>query len=164
MKRAFTLLELVITLMIISLISIVALPTLIDKSRNSLTGFENQLRSAMGNLFSFSSTPEICVDFKNNTIEVSGNEIPFPDGFKLTNFVSPGKIVSFHSASKYCFSGNVPTVFGLIAKGNSVYYTVMVFIPSGETHIMQLDEAEVETFKDKVLKGRITEWFSFYSF
>jgi prepilin-type N-terminal cleavage/methylation domain-containing protein len=163
MRQAFSLLELVIVLMIISLISILTLPAFIDEGKSSLQGFENQLKSAMGSLFSFSSVPEVCIDFKNNTVEVSGDKIPFPDGFELTSFVSPGKIVSSHSVSKYCFSGNTPTVFGLIAKGNSVYYTVMVFTLSGETQIMQLNEAEVETFKDKILKGRIVEWFSFYS-
>ncbi|TCK02878.1 type II secretion system protein [Phorcysia thermohydrogeniphila] len=163
MKRAFTLLELVIVLVIISLVSIVTLPAFVNRGSNSLEGFENQIKSVMGSLFSFSSTPEVCIDFKNSTVEVSGDKVPFPDGFELTSFVSPGKIVSSHSVSKYCFSGNTPTVFGLIAKGDSVYYTVMVFIPSGETHIMQLNEAEAETFKDKILKGRIAEWFSFYS-
>jgi prepilin-type N-terminal cleavage/methylation domain-containing protein len=163
MKRAFTLLELVIVLMIVSLLSIVTLPALVNQGENSPEGFENRIKSLMGNLFSFSSTPEICVDFRKSSVKVADDEVTFPDGFELTSFVSPGKVVSSHSTSKYCFSGSTPTVFGLVAKGDSVYYTIMVFIPSGETQVMQLDEAEVETFKDKILKGRIAEWFRFYS-
>ena len=163
MKRAFSLLETVLVLTIISLVSILVLPTFVKESKNSLAGFENRLRSAMGGLFSLSSNPEVCIDFKNNTVEVSGNRIPFPAEIELVGFVSPGKVLSFHNTSKYCFSGNTPTVFGLIGKKDSVYYTVIVFTLSGETQILELSEAEVETFKNKVFKGRITEWFSFYS-
>jgi len=162
-RRAFSLLELVIVLMVISIASIVTLPAFVSESESSIQGFENRLKGAMEGLFSFSSTPEVCVDFRDNSVEVSGERIAFPKGLELTVLVLPGKVVSAHSVSKYCFSGNTPTVFGLVAKGNSVYYTVMVFTLSGETKIMQLNEAEVETFKDKVFKGRVTEWFSFYS-
>jgi len=164
MRQAFTLLELVIVLMIVSVISVVALPTILDRSMSSAEGFENRIKGVMETLFSFSSTPEVCADFRNNAIEVSGNRVPFPEGFRLTTFVFPGKLVSAQLASRYCFSGSTPGVAGFIAKGDSVYYTILVFVPSGETFIMRLDESEMETFKDKVFKGRITEWFSFYSY
>ncbi len=164
MRRGITLLELVIVLTLVSLIAIVALPGMISFSTAGEEGFRNRLMSLFVSSFSPGSFPEVCVDFEKNLVSVDGVEVKFPAGKELVSLVMPGKLVSRELRSRFCFSEKKPTVVGLIAKKAGGYYVVEVLFPVGEVNIINLSESEAETFKDKISKGRLTEWFSYYSY
>ncbi|MEO2066213.1 MAG: hypothetical protein ABGX17_06910, partial [Desulfurobacteriaceae bacterium] len=64
----------------------------------------------------------------------------------------------------YCFTPSGFTYFVLNLKRKEGYNTLFTIFPSGQTQILNLKESEEETLKDKVEKGRVTEWFSYYSY
>ncbi len=162
MKKGMTLLELTIVLMIVSLVAIIILPGITAFSTSREESFKNRLSTLLNSSFSLSSSPTICINFKKNSIAVGKNEVPLPSGKELQTLVMPGKLISGEIASKFCFSESDPTVLGAIARNGESYYVVEIFLPVGEVNIIELSQSEVETFKDKISKGRITEWFSYY--
>jgi prepilin-type N-terminal cleavage/methylation domain-containing protein len=165
MKKGFSLLELVIVLMIISLVAVVTFPAFVNFGSSSQENFENRLKTAMSSLFSFSKTIELCADFKKNVIQVREEEIELPAGKELEYMILPNKVVSSEISSKFCISSKSPEVVGFLAKESSErYLSILVLLPSGEVSINSLSQGEGETFKDKILKGRIVEWFSFFSY
>jgi prepilin-type N-terminal cleavage/methylation domain-containing protein len=164
MKKGFSLLELVIVLLIISLAAIVTFPAFVNLGSGSQENFENRLKTAMGSLFSFSKAVELCADFKKNAIQV-GEEIELPAGKELEYMILPGKIISSEISSRFCISSKGLDVVGFLAKESSErYLSILVFLPSGEVTINSLSQGEGETFKDKISKGRIVEWFNFFSY
>ncbi|ADY74022.1 hypothetical protein Dester_1391 [Desulfurobacterium thermolithotrophum DSM 11699] len=163
MKKAFTLLELVIVLLIVSLTLTITLPTFFNIEATSMENFENKLKTATNSVFNLSNPIELCADFKENSINVGKEKIPLPRGKKLKYMILPGKIISSESSSKFCISSKGLETVGFLAKeSTNKYLSILVFLPSGETEIRFLSEAEGETFKDKVSKGRIVEWFNYY--
>ena len=165
MKKGFSLLELVIVLLIISLATAVTLPAFVNFGSSSQENFENRLKTAMSSLFSFSEAIELCADFKRNAIQVGEEEIELPAGKELEYMILPGKVVSSEINSRFCISSKKLEAVGFLAKESSErYLSILVFLPSGEVTINSLSQGEGETFKDKISKGRIVEWFSFFSY
>jgi len=159
-KRGFTLLELLISLVIVSLVLTVVFPRIVKSDLNSESSIYNRIRTLLSGSFSFSNSPEICVDFKENTLKVGNERIKLP--FQLQTLVLPGKIVSSEVASKYCFKTGSLIYGALIGEKEGTYRALLFTLPVGEVKVYALSESEEETLKDKIEKGRITEWFSYY--
>lgn len=159
-KLGFTLLELLIVLVIMSLILTLVMPAFLNRSLNSVEAYENKLKSVMREVSPLEK--EFCVNFKDNYIKVGKVKIPPPSSFTLTSLVKPFTLISSENHNSFCFTINRPTIVGVIAKNQDKYLLTVIFLPVGETKVLKTDQAEVETFKDKISKGRILEWFSYY--
>ncbi len=157
--KGFTLLELLIVLVILSVALTLVLPALIKRNLNDMALFENRVRSALDEV---SLKKDICANFKDNYISIGGVNILLPSPYRLTTFVKPFTLVSGENRNSYCFTASQPTVAGFVAKSKNNYLLIAVFLPTGEVEFYKTDEAEAETFKDKVSKGRILEWFNSY--
>jgi len=83
---------------------------------------------------------------------------PYP----IESLVLPGRVVSGALVSSYCFSPSVPGVWTVNFKTPEGYLSAVVLYPTGEVLLLNLNEAQEETLKDKLSKGRIEEWFSYY--
>jgi len=164
LRHAFTLLELLIVLLIVAVISSVVVPGIAYRKVGSTEVFENRLKGAVGRTFDLAHPAEVCADFKNNAVEVKGEVVELPKGYALRNMVMPGRLVSGQFSSRFCTSVKHPTVIGFVATAGGRYYTALMMIPSGEVLTAYLEESLAETFKDKVLKGRLSEWFSLHSY
>ncbi len=160
--RAFTLLELVIVLAIVSVVLTLVFPVFYSKNLSSPDLFENRVKSLLQSSFSFGKGKEICVDFRKNKVSVDKETLDLP--FPPEALVLPGKVVSKELFSRYCFTPSGFTYFVLNLKRKEGYITLFTIFPSGQTQILNLKESEEETLKDKVEKGRVTEWFSYYSY
>jgi prepilin-type N-terminal cleavage/methylation domain-containing protein len=158
--RAFTLLELVIVLAIVSLLLSLVFPQIYKSSLSGEESFKNRFESLVSDAFSFNGGSELCVDFKKGLFSVVGQEIKLP--YRAESIVLPGRLVSGELSSKYCFVPSRATVFVLNLKKEGGYLSIMVLFPMGETKFYSLKESEEETLKDKVEKGRVGEWFSYY--
>jgi prepilin-type N-terminal cleavage/methylation domain-containing protein len=161
-KKGFTLFELVIVLSIISLILLISFPKILKNSLSSETSVKNKLRSLFSNSFSLSRPLEICVDFRLNTVSAGNSTVKLP--WKVESLVLPGKIFSSKNRSSFCFSSSKLTYGALVFRKGEVYPTLFFTLPFGETVMYELSEAQKDTLKDKVEKGKITEWFSYYSY
>ena len=161
-KLGFTLLELLIVLVILSLILTLILPAVINKNLSDMASFKNKVKSAMDQVSLHSTEESICADFKNNSISIGKAKIPLPTPFQLTTFVKPYTLISGENHNSFCFTASKPTVAGFIAKSKDHYLIIAMFLPVGEVEFSETDQAEAETFKDKVSKGRILEWFNSY--
>ncbi|WP_456456948.1 prepilin-type N-terminal cleavage/methylation domain-containing protein [Thermovibrio sp.] len=160
--RAFSLLELLIVLVIMSLILFLAFPSFYRNSLNSAESFENRYRAFTGELFSFGATSELCFDFKDNSLSVGGETLKFP--YPLESVVVPGRVVSRELTDKFCFRLEGVSCFVVNLRKGEGYLSLFSLFPSGETSFLSLTESQEETLKDKVLKGRVEEWFSYYSY
>jgi len=160
--RAFSLLELLIVLVILSLVLFLAFPAFYRNSLNSAESFENRYRAFMGELFSFEASPELCFDFKGNSLSVGGDTLNFP--YPLESVVVPGKVVSKELTNRFCFRLEGVSCFVVNLRKGDGYLSLFNLFPSGETSFLNLTESQEETLKDKVLKGRVEEWFSYYSY
>ncbi|MEO2068481.1 MAG: type II secretion system protein [Desulfurobacteriaceae bacterium] len=158
MKRGFSLLEILIVLTIISVGIFVALPTFYSFEKGSWDNFENQLKTAAGNLFSLSKPSEICVNFKDNYLKLGGEKILIPQEGKVEYLVFQGSLVSSDLFSKYCTYLQKPEAIGiLIKKENNTFLSILILFPAGEVIIKETSLAESESLKDKILKGRVLE-------
>ena len=160
--RAFTLLELVVVLAIISVLLALSFPAFYSRSFNSPELFENRVRSLFESAFTFGKAKEVCVDFKREELSVGKEKVELP--YPAESLVVPGKVISGELFSRYCFEPSGFTYFTLNLKKEDGYLTLFTLFPSGETQVLNLKESEEETLKDKVEKGRITQWFSYYSY
>ena len=158
--RAFTLLELVVVLAVVYLVLSLVFPQIYNSSLSGEESFKNRFTSLLVNSFSFNGGSELCVDFKREVFSVGGKEVKLP--YRPESVVFPGKLVSGELASKYCFVPSGATLFVLNLKKGDGYLSVMVLLPMGESKFYSLKESEEETLKDKVEKGRVGEWFSYY--
>jgi hypothetical protein len=103
------------------------------------------------------------VDFKRGLFTVNSQavELPYPP----ETLVSPGLLISSKVTSTYCFQPSSAGYYLLnLKKGGDGYLSVLFLYPTGEALFLNLKESEEETLKDKVEKGRIAQWFSYYSF
>lgn len=165
MRRGFSLLELVIVLLIVSIASMVMLPAFINLGKNSQENFENRLKTATSSLFSFSKAMGICADFKDNAIKVGKQKLTLPSGEELEYMVLPDKVVSSEMNSHFCISSKRPEVVGFLSREPSNQYkSILILLPTGEVSVKPLSEGEAETFKDKISKGRVVEWFNYFSY
>ena len=162
MKRGFTLFELVIVLSIISLILLLAFPKIVKEGLSSDASVENRLRSLFSTSFSLSEPLELCFNFKSGSVSVGNETVKVP--WEMESLVLPGKIVSRQAASKFCFSAKNPVYGALICKKGEEYEALFFTVPFGEVNLYELSEAQKDTLKDKVVKGRVTEWFSSFSY
>jgi len=161
--RGFTLLELVIVLAVISVVLSLTFPAIYRRSLDSPDVFNNRAKSLLESLFSLGRPEEICVDFRKGELSVGKERLELP--YPAESLVLPGRLVSGELVNRYCFE---PYGFGYfvlnLRKGEGSYLSLFTLLPSGQTLFLSLNQAQEETLKDKVEKGRITEWFSYYSF
>ena len=160
--RGFTLLELVMVLSVISLLLSLVFPKIYRSSLNQEESFRNGFASLVSNAFSLSGGAEVCVDFVNRRLSVGGQEIDLP--YEPVSVVLPGKLISGELSSKFCFVPSGVTVFLLNLKEDRGYLSILTLFPTGESRFYTLKESQEETLKDKVEKGRVEEWFSYYSY
>ncbi len=160
--RAFSLLELLIVLVILSLTLLLAFPSFYRSSLSSEDAFKNRYRAFVGEFFSFGSSPELCFDFKRNLLSSGGESLSFP--YPLDSVVIPGKIVSRELTGKFCFKLKGVSCFVVNLRKGDSYLSLFSLFPAGETSFLTLNQSQEETLKDKVLKGRVEEWFSYYSY
>ena len=163
MKKGFTLLELLIVLVIISVSLTLLLPVFIKRHLNNLESYENGVKTAMGEVYSLKGSKTVCVNFKDNYLSLGNQKIFLPSSYQLVAFVEPMLLVSAENHSKFCFTPSKPTVVGFVAKGEKDYLITQVFFPVGEVEVFKASEADTETYKDKIQKGRVLEWFSYFS-
>lgn len=162
MRRGFTLLELLIVLSVLSLLLALFLPVIVRSGLNSEETFKTELSSLFSSSFIPGKTLEFCVNFKENEVLLGEEKVKFP--YKIKTLVLPGKVVSAELASKYCLDLKGLTYGAIVAQKGDVYPSILFTFPSGEVFFYNLSKAEAETLKDKVGKGRIVEWFDYYSF
>jgi len=162
MGRGFTLLELIIVLALLSTLLIVLFPALYRSSLEGEELFKNSFSALLGSSFSFEGPPELCVNFREGFFTLNGRRVELP--YRPVSLVAPQKLVSSELRSLYCFEPASPAYYLLNMKKDRSYLSVLFLYPAGEVLFFELDEAEVETLKDKVEKGRIEEWFSYYSY
>jgi len=163
MKRGFSLLELVVVLAVLSLLLTVFFPPLYRRSLNDEELFKNRFTSLLQSSFSFTGSPEFCVNFKERLFTVNSQEIELP--YPPESLALPGLLVSSKAHSTYCFQPSPAGYYLLnLKRGEGQYLSVLFLYPTGEALFLNLKESEKETLKDKVEKGRITRWFSYYSF
>ena len=162
MKRGFTLLELVIVLVLISIVLSLAFPVILKSDLNSPESFKIRLSSLLSSAFSPGETLEFCISFKENSLRVGNDTVSFP--YEVQRLVLPGKIVSSELVNRYCLDLKSLTCGAVIMKRGDSYPSFLFTFPTGELLFYNLSEAEAETLKDKVEKGRVVEWFSYYSY
>jgi prepilin-type N-terminal cleavage/methylation domain-containing protein len=154
--RGFTLLELVLVLALVALVSAITLPVIYRSSLNGNEEFENRLAYLAAQLWSPSGTYRVCVDFVGNDLSFGKEKLTPP--FRLKSLVLRGRLISGEQFNRYCFTP--PQVGEFLITGRE--RAILVFMPLGEVHYYRLSEGELETLKDKVEKGRISEWFRYY--
>ena len=163
MKRGFSLIELVVVLFVLSSLLILTLPSITALSAGGEKGFKNRLQSLLASRSLISREAQLCVDFTQNSISIGEDSVSLPEG-ELESLVIPGRVVSSENHSRFCFSVSSPITAGILAKSKEGYSAILFLFPVGEVNIINLSESEAETLKDKIAKGRITDWFSYYSF
>ena len=162
MKRGFTLLELLIVLVVLSLLLTLLFPVIVRSGLNSEESFKTRLSSLFSSSFVPGRPVELCVNFKENAVFVGKEEVRFP--YRIETLVLPGRVISSELTNRYCFDLKKLTYGALITENGDTYPSILFTFPSGEVLFYNLSKAEAETLKDKVGKGRIVEWFSYYSF
>lgn len=162
MGRGFTLLELVVVLAVISVLLIAVFPALHRREMKEAELFKNTFSSLLESSFSFEKPPELCVNFRENFFSVNGKRVELP--YRAVSFVAPKILVNSETSTSYCFQPETPSYYLLNLSKGEDYLSVLFLYPSGEALFLDLKEAEKETLKDKVEKGRIEEWFSSYSY
>jgi prepilin-type N-terminal cleavage/methylation domain-containing protein len=159
--KAFTLLELLIVLLVTSLLLALAFPAFFSSFKGE-EAFENEVSSLLSSSFSFGSSPQFCVDFKRGRLGVGGEWIEAP--YPVKSLVLPGKIVDGEGVDLYCFALSTPTVWAVSFKKSDGFWAFLALYPCGEVLFFNLSPAQEETLKDNLSKGRITQWFSYYSY
>jgi len=154
--RGFTLLELVLVLALVALVSAVTLPVIYKSSLKGNEEFENRLSYLAAQLWSPSKTYQVCVNFRKNLLPLGKERLEPP--FKLETLVLRGRLISGEQFNRYCFTPSQAGEFLITGKGRAI----LIFMPLGEVHYYRLSEGELETLKDKVEKGRVSEWFKYY--
>ncbi len=162
MRKAFTLLELTIVLAVISLLLTVMLPNMVKSSLSTEESFKNTAAAFFQSLFLPGERIEVCVDFKNNRVGNNDGGFSFPPGYSIESLVFPGRLVSSEVTSRFCFDTDRPVPVLIVSSKRDSYFAVLSYLPVGEPRFYDLTEGEVSTLKDKVLKGRVEEWFSYY--
>ncbi len=161
MRRfGFTLLELLIVLVILSVVLSVSFPKIVQINLSSEESTINRVKSLFSNCFSLSSPVEVCVNFKKNVLSVGGEEVKLP--FTAETVVFPGKLISSEGVSKFCFQVKNLNYGAIIGKKENEYGAIFFTLPLGEIKIYHLSSSEEETLKDKIEKGRIVQWFNYY--
>jgi len=155
--RGFTLIELLVVLVVVSLVSFLVVPSFINRI-GSRESFQVKLSNVLKNISSLSENRTVCVDFKEGKVLAGGGEVK--SGLPIDCFVSPGRLYSPEDTEEVCLTFNDPNVFSIIFRaGEDRFRAFTTLTSTGEVIIQELDEAEEETLKDKMLKGRILEWF-----
>ena len=162
MKRGFTLLELLIVLTILSLLLTLFFPVIVKNGLSSDESFKTKISTLFSSSFVPGKSVQVCVDFKENSLTVGSETVKVP--YKLDVLVLPGKVISSELTNKFCFDLKRLTYGALIGEEGELRPSILFTFPSGEVLFYNLSNAEAETLKDKVGKGRIVEWFSYYSF
>jgi len=162
LKRGFTLLELLIVLVVLSILLTLLFPVIVKSDLSSEESFKTEVSTLFSSSFVPGKPVQLCVDFKENRISVGSKSVSVP--YKIDTLVLPGKVVSSEIASKFCFDLKNLTYGALIGEKGELYPSILFTFPSGEVLFYNLSKAEAETLKDKVGKGRIVEWFNYYSF
>ncbi len=162
MKKGFTLLELVVVLVLISIVLSLAFPVILKSDLSSPESFKVRLLSLLSSAFSPGETVELCINFKENSFKIGNDTVDFP--YEVQELVLPGKIVSSELASRYCLDLKKLSYGAVIMKNENSYPSILFTFPTGEVLFYNLSKAEAETLKDKVEKGRIVEWFGYYSY
>ncbi|WP_456435210.1 prepilin-type N-terminal cleavage/methylation domain-containing protein [Thermovibrio ammonificans] len=158
--RGFTLLELLIVLVILSLLLTVSLPALFNLSLSSRESFDNRLSSLSSQVCLLGKCGSVCVDFLNGTLSLGGESLKLP--LKPKTFVVPGRLVSGEQFNSFCFTPSGPTDALLVLKEGDSYRAYLFLFPTGEVYTYNLTTGEADTLKDKVEKGRLAEWFRYY--
>ncbi|WP_457677559.1 prepilin-type N-terminal cleavage/methylation domain-containing protein [Thermovibrio sp.] len=159
--KGYSLFELVVVLAVLSLILSLSLPHFYKSSLSSLELFENRFKSSVSSLESFGDSREFCVNFKDNSFSFGKEVLKSP--YQVESLVMPFKLVNRELSSSFCFTPKEFSYFIVnVKEGEDSYLTAFVLFPSKEVKFLKLNEAQEETIKDKVLKGRISEWFSYY--
>jgi len=159
-KGAFTLLELVIVLAVVSALLVLIFPEIYKTSLKSGELFKNEVSSLTSSSFTFGPPPTFCVNFREGFLEVGSKRVDSP--YPIDSLVLPGRVVSSAFVSSYCFTPRVPAVWAVNFKTGDGYLSMVALYPTGEVLFLNLNEAQEETLKDKLSKGRIEEWFSYY--
>ena len=162
MKRGFTLLELTVVLAIISILLTLLFPAIVRSDLRSNSSVRTRISTLFSSAFSPGNPVEFCVDFKSNSLKVGKEVVKLP--WKIDTLVLPGKVVSSELASKYCFDLKNLIYGAIVAENKNSFPSILFTFPSGEVRFYNLSQAEAETLKDKVEKGRVVEWFSYYSY
>ena len=162
MRKGFTLLELTIVLVIVSLLLSVSFPAILRSSLSSEESFKTRLTTLFSSAFVPGKAVEFCVDFKKNRLTFGGEELQLP--YRVNTLVLPGKTVSSELSTLYCLDLKKLAYGAIIMEKGNGYPSILFTFPAGEVLFYNLSEAEEETLKDKVEKGRIVEWFSYYSY
>lgn len=162
MRRGFTLLELLIVLAVLSILLTLLFPVIVKSNFCSEESFKTEVSTLFSSSFVPGESIQFCVDFKENKISVGSKSISVP--YKIDTLVLPGKLISSEITSKFCFDLKNLTYGALIGEKGELHPSILFTFPSGEVLFYNLSKAEAETLKDKVGKGRIVEWFSYYSF
>ncbi len=156
--KGFTLVEILVTLMIVALTGFIILPSFVERAERG-KGFFNELNQAVREIAPLSENQTLCVDFSNGTVTISKTLIKSP--YRIKYLLSPSMLYSSEFSKRKCISfKGKPTVVSIIFQKNEkdyIGYTVLT--STGEAVKQNLDEAEMETLKDKILKGRVLEWF-----
>ncbi len=162
MRRGFTLLELVIVLTLLSLLLTLLFPFIVKSDLNSNSSLKIKVSSLFSSAFTPGSSEEVCINFKKNSLKVGEERVKFP--WKIESLVLPGRVVSSESVTRYCFDLKGLTYGAIISENGGKYPSILFTFPAGETLFYNLSQSEANTLKDKVGKGRIVEWFSYYSY
>jgi hypothetical protein len=159
MRNCFSLLELLIVLTIISISMIVIFPIFSTLSEDSWENFENRIKTTTA----FSKPAKVCINSSTNSLIINEEEIPIPKNGEIKSIVSFGKLISSETTTQHCIHTSKPETIGIfIKKDDNNFFSILIFLPTGEIMLESTSEAEVETLKDKLLKGRVLEWFSSY--
>ncbi len=162
MRRGFTLLELTIVLAIVSVLLTLLFPAILKSDLSSDSSVRTRISSLFSSAFSPGNPVEFCVDFKNNSLKVGKEVVKLP--WKVDTLVLPGKVISSELSSSYCFDLKNLTYGAIVGEAKNRFPSILFTFPSGEVRFYNLSQAEAETLKDKVEKGRVVEWFSYYSY
>ena len=161
MRRfGFTLLELLIVLVILSVILSVSFPKIVQINLSSEESTINRIKSLFSNGFSLSNPVEVCINFEMDTLNVGGEKVKLP--FKAETIVFPGKLISSERVNRFCFQVKNLNYGAIIGEKGGKYSAIFFTLPLGEVKVYRLSSSEEETLKDKIEKGRIVEWFSYY--
>ena len=156
--KGFTLIEVLIVLLIVAIAGFLAFPSLTNRIDREVNFF-NELNQTAEQLSLLSGNQTICVNFADNTISISGTLLKSP--YKVEYLLSPSILISSKFSEKKCLNfSQQPTVVSIIfSKEKDTFIGYTILTSTGSIIKQELDEAEMETFKDKIYKGRVLEWF-----
>ncbi len=157
-RSGFTLIEVFVVLVIVSLFISIATPSIENLLKKNKESFDNLLKA------NIQTSSSICADFNGNDLRLDNTTLDLPRGFKLVYAIIPGKLASSKYQSSFCMNiGSKPSVIGMVVQSNGSYLGYLILTATREIIKWPLTEAGMETFKDKVLKGRMADWFNYCS-